>query len=268
MEDNLSCALGQQSAPARPYRIQCAEIWGGIRNADQDVCSAGINASLYSSSSDGDKGGDIYYLSVCESDRITRIVVADVMGHGEAVSEMSQFIYNALKSHMNDPSGDRVLSEVNQLATSRGMSAMTTAAVIAFFSGENNLYFAYAGHHPVLVKRRQGGRWFEAAVKGAANARTSDWTDVPLALMADAVFTQESMPLDTGDRLFLYTDGLTEAPDRAGNPFGATRLTAVLEEHGGTPLSQLRTAVIENVREHTGGNLTHDDVTLLAIEVR
>ena len=67
------------------HRLQCAEIWGGIRNQDTDVCSAGITASLFSGACDGGKGGDIYYLSVCNSDMLTRIAIADVIGHGRAV---------------------------------------------------------------------------------------------------------------------------------------------------------------------------------------
>ena len=122
------------------YRIKCAEIWGGIQNQEQDVCSAGIVASLYSSASDGGKGGDIYYLSVCESDLLTRIAIADVRGHGQAVSEVSQFIFDTLKRYMNDTAEEEVLADVNRLAVSKGLEAMTTAAVISFYRKDNNLH--------------------------------------------------------------------------------------------------------------------------------
>jgi hypothetical protein len=45
------------------YHLSCGEIWGGIRNCDDDISSAGLTASLFSLASDGGKGGDIYYLS-------------------------------------------------------------------------------------------------------------------------------------------------------------------------------------------------------------
>ena len=82
------------------YRIQCAEIWGGIRNLEQDVCTSSLVASLYSASCEGGKGGDIYYFGVCKGDTITRLAIADVTGHGAAVSEISQYVYDALKAHM------------------------------------------------------------------------------------------------------------------------------------------------------------------------
>jgi serine phosphatase RsbU (regulator of sigma subunit) len=45
-------------------------------------------------------GGDIYYFGVCKGDTITRLAIADVTGHGEAVSEISQYVYDSLKAHM------------------------------------------------------------------------------------------------------------------------------------------------------------------------
>ena len=55
-------------------RLKCAEIWGGIKNTDLDVCSSGVTVSLYSSACDGGRGGDVYYFSVCGADRVTRLV--------------------------------------------------------------------------------------------------------------------------------------------------------------------------------------------------
>ncbi len=63
-----------------PNQIRCAEIWGGNGNADLDVCTNGINASVYSLACGSERGGDVYYLSVCTHDMITRMVVADVRG--------------------------------------------------------------------------------------------------------------------------------------------------------------------------------------------
>jgi hypothetical protein len=96
------------------YHLSCGEIWGGIRNCDDDIVSAGLTASPCSFASDGGKGGDIYYLSTCESKMLTRLILADVVGHGESVSNISKIIYKAIKSHMNDEKGDRLLLELNQ----------------------------------------------------------------------------------------------------------------------------------------------------------
>ena len=81
-------------------RLECKEIWGGIRNRDIEISAGKVIGSIYSESSEGGMGGDIYYFGVCKGDAITRLAIADVTGHGEAVSEISRFVYDSLKAHM------------------------------------------------------------------------------------------------------------------------------------------------------------------------
>ena len=81
-------------------RLECKEIWGGIRNRDIEISAGKVIGSIYSESSAGGMGGDIYYFGVCKGDAITRLAIADVTGHGEAVSEISRFVYDSLKAHM------------------------------------------------------------------------------------------------------------------------------------------------------------------------
>jgi sigma-B regulation protein RsbU (phosphoserine phosphatase) len=59
--------FAEQTALSNPYRIRCSEIWGGIRVVDTDVCTRGINASIFSIACGDVMGGDIYYFSVCSA---------------------------------------------------------------------------------------------------------------------------------------------------------------------------------------------------------
>ena len=81
-------------------RLECKEIWGGIRNRDVEISAGKVIGSIYSTSSEGVMGGDIYFFGVCKGDTITRLAIADVTGHGEAVSEISRYVYDSLKAHM------------------------------------------------------------------------------------------------------------------------------------------------------------------------
>jgi len=81
-------------------RLECKELWGGIHNRDIEVSAGKVIGSIYSASSEGGKGGDIYYFGVCKGDTISRLAIADVTGHGEAVSEIGQYVYDSLKAHM------------------------------------------------------------------------------------------------------------------------------------------------------------------------
>jgi hypothetical protein len=80
-------------------RLECKGIWGGIRNCDIEVSARKVSGSIYSEACEGGKGGDSYYFGVCRGDIITRLAIADVTGHGEAFSEVSQYVYDALKTH-------------------------------------------------------------------------------------------------------------------------------------------------------------------------
>jgi sigma-B regulation protein RsbU (phosphoserine phosphatase) len=247
----------------QPYRIACSEIWGGICNVDVDACTSALTASIYSHSCHGGKGGDIYYLSVCDTDRLTRIAVADVVGHGHPVSLVSEWVYDALAARMNNPAGDDLLEDLNRRVIERGLDAMTTAAILSFYRDDSNLYVSYAGHPPLLMRRRGESRWHVAGSTPQASE-----PNLPLGVQEDMGFSQDLFPVGSGDRLLAYTDGLIEAPDAQRDMFGQRRLLEVLEQAGDGGPADLKRHVLEALRRHSGGPLAHDDVTLLAIEIR
>ena len=77
---------------------------------------------MYAGASDGVRGGDIYYFSVCESGTITRIALADVVGHGNDVSEMSQWMYHALATSAIaawEPSKMTIESSISSISTEK-----------------------------------------------------------------------------------------------------------------------------------------------------
>lgn len=246
------------------HQLHCSEVWGGIHNEDIDAQSAALATSLYSAACDGGKGGDIYYYSVCQMDKLTRIAVADVVGHGEKVSTVSQWIYEGLRKRMNGGEGCELLSELNLLACERGLEALTTASVASFYKPLSKLCFSYAGHPPLLFRQRATGCWrplqLEPHRDGPAN--------LPLGITAEARYEQRTVAIEGGDRLLFFTDGVLETPGRDGDLFGEERLLWLLESHGEQDLHEIKEVILDALREFSGGPLRHDDVTLLAVEVR
>ena len=80
--------------------MECKEVLGGIQNKDIEVSAGKVTASIYSAACCGGRGGDIYYFGVCRGDIISRLAVADVTGHGQAVSIISRHIYDTLTAYM------------------------------------------------------------------------------------------------------------------------------------------------------------------------
>lgn len=246
------------------HEMHCAEIWGGIKNQDVDTCSAGLRASLYSSSADGGKGGDVYYVSVCSYGLLTRIAIADVIGHGEAVSDVGHWLYEAVESKVDSLEGHEVLDSLNQYACQRGLEALSTAAVVGVYRSESIAYYAYAGHQPVMICRAGSGAWEELTLPPHDDTPTN----LPLGVTRSTRYEQATLPVAPGDRLVLYTDGVIEAPNGRGQRFGKKRLREALANASELPLPELKAGVLDAVRSHTGNGLTHDDVTFMAIEVQ
>jgi sigma-B regulation protein RsbU (phosphoserine phosphatase) len=91
--------------------------------------------------------------------------------------------------------------------------------------------------------------------------------NIPLAVASDTLYGQFAIPLAPGDRLFVYTDGITEAPSVEDDFFGYARLKDVLDANTKTPLSELKSAVLRALHQHAKKGLTHDDVTMIALEI-
>jgi phosphoserine phosphatase RsbU/P len=245
------------------HKLQCSQVWGGVRDEDVDACSSSLDVSLVSMACEGGKGGDIYFFSVCDGDLLTRVALADVVGHGTQVSGISEWLFDAMRRQMNTLDGNQILTDLNCIAVERGLAAMTTAAVAAFYRADSQFYFSYAGHHPALILRSEESRWRAADID-----RRQDLSNLPLGVLADAAYEQGELPLSRGDRIVMYTDGLIEAPNARGELFGIDRLCELLDRHAREELVEIKRAVVDAVRAHTGGSLSHDDVTLLIAEAR
>ncbi len=242
-------------------RLSCAEIWGGIKDTELDVCSSGLTVSLYSSSADGGKGGDIYCFSVCGADRVTRLLLADVMGHGSRVSEVSQWIYEEMAARLDDPDLPAMLSELNGRLEDRGFRNITTATVLSYYVDLKDLYFCSAGHFPVLA-RGVGDGWQELTLPASDGL-----ADLPLGVSADTRYQMSNSVFANGARLLVFSDGVIEAPNTAGDMFGEERLRATLADARDAEPAQLRAQILDALRAWTGGPLDHDDVTLIAMEL-
>ncbi|NIQ01089.1 MAG: SpoIIE family protein phosphatase, partial [Nitrospinaceae bacterium] len=155
------------------HALQCSEIWGGNQEIDADVWTRSLHASVYSRSVEGGKGGDIYYFSLCANDRLTRLALADVTGHGKVVSDISQWIYEALSHQMNTRESSAVLQELNRRVkpseSTSEYNSVTTATVVTVNRMDSTIRFAYAGHPPMLVKRQGKKEWTEVGLKSPSH---------------------------------------------------------------------------------------------------
>lgn len=194
------------------------------------------------------------------------IYLLDVSGHGVAAALLSFTLNHVLSATVEGallagPTAGRpavvppaeVAGRLNrQFPMDRSRQYFTLVyGVLDTRSGA--LDYVVAGHPPPVLLPRRGR---PALLPGG---------DVPVGMIDGATFTGQRLALRPGDRLYLYTDGVFEARNAAGEDFGAERLLAAIERHRDLPLRAGLEAVVASVREWAGGGVG-DDVSLLAVE--
>jgi len=254
------------SVAHEPPAFYCAEIWGGNRPMDGPIHVPGARGWVYSHPSEGGRGGDIHYVSLCNSGLISRFCLADVAGHGETVARVSDEIHGLLRRYMNTLDQRRVLTDLNRRLEGTEQGTMTTAAVVTYFPPAHTLSVSYAGHPPGWLYRRAESQWSRLAPKAPVGGGSA-LRDVPLAIFAQTSFSRRKERVHTGDRVLVVTDGVLEAPAPDGDLFGDARLEHVLGEHAGDGVEALARAIVAAVIAHTHDeHLPHDDATLLLLE--
>src|SRR5260370_10863250 len=200
--DNLR--LGTDQKPA--YRVACTEVWGGNNIADDLVEVPGLMGWRHSKPLEpATAGGDVYYVSVCDKGLLSRVVLADVEGHGEPVGAVAVTLRKLLRKYMNTVDQSALMREINEAFGNEndGSVQYATAAVLGYYCKTGELVFANAGHPPAL--------WYHASQK------TWDWlhertphaveavAGVPLGLIPGTDYEQTALRLAAADLLILST---------------------------------------------------------------
>jgi serine phosphatase RsbU (regulator of sigma subunit) len=187
------------------------------------------------------------------------IVLADVSGKGVPAAMLAAVVQGAVRSSAWAGSGHRHVEatrQLNRLLCERASGERYASLFWAYFAPESNtLRYVNAGHLPPLV--------FPAAHPGAAHRLTSGGP--VLGLLPGARFEQGEHAFEPGDTLVLYSDGIVEAENAAGEEFGEERIRHVVAAHRESDPETIRNAVLAACASFTGNAAAADDRTLLVI---
>ena len=203
-----------------------------------------------------DVGGDLYnYLELDPTH--TMVVIADVSGKGiPAAILMAVILTHIRQSARIGVSPGEILKSVNDTFSEKNPKLMFVTAFVGIYDSEAGTFtYANAGHNPpYLIKERP-----EPLDKSEG---------VPLGLFRGEEFEEAVVKMDEGDFLFLYTDGVNEATNGAGEFYGTKRLEKVLSESSHTGAGQIVEAVRGSLREFANGAEQNDDMTILVLEAK
>jgi len=203
-------------------------------------------------------GGDFYDLFMVDEEHLA-IVVADVSGKGVPAALFMVIGKTLIKDHTGFHSdlGD-VFTEVNDILCASNSEEMFITAfegVLNIKTGE--FRYVNAGHETPFICKKDG-TYEPFPVKAG----------FVLAGIEGMRYHGGSLMLSPGDRLFQYTDGVTEATDRENRLYGMERLTATLAENSDKAPMELLAAVKADVDGFVAGAPQFDDITMLCLHYR
>lgn len=250
------------------HAMQCMEVWGGNGESENGVAMPGLDAWVLAKPSGGDaEGGDIHYVSSCGTGRITRMMIADVSGHGVGVSKIAGTLRNLMRRYVNYVDQREFFKRLNTefgLASNAGMFA--TAIVMTYWAPTDCLVLSNAGHPAPIAFASRRNAWF--ALKGHVNHRKEDDlepSNLPLGVIDESSYEQIAVRVRVGDMVVVYTDSLVEARLPDGSMLGEAGLLDILRTLDTSKPAQLARALFEAVMARTGGRALEDDATIMVL---
>ncbi len=208
-------------------------------------------------------GGDYYDFLELRPGRLA-LVLADIAGKGVSGALLMANLQANLRSQYALAIDDlpRLLVSVNRLFfRNTDDSSYATLFFADYDSASRKLRYANCGHLPPLLLR--AGRH---APGQAAEAPRAEWlssTCTVMGMFADWRCEIAETRMEPGDILVLYTDGITEAADAAGEEFGESRLLETVARHARLPVQALLQAIVGEVRQFSNRVEMQDDITLV-----
>lgn len=258
------------TTPADAHRMQCLEVWGGNTVADSAVAMAGLDAWVFSRPYGGaEGGGDVHYVSSCATGNVTRMLVADVMGHGDTVAAAALELRQLMRSHADFLDQTRFVAELNaRLGGWSHDGRFATALATTYYAPTRVLTVSSAGHPPALWYRAASEEWHYLDAPREEIGGDTNLHDTPLGVLEGAAYSQFEVRLRPGDRIVVYTDSLPESKTPDGRLLGQEGLLSLARcTEIGDPSTFVR-RFLETITGLHEGNLEQDDVTILMVEVR
>ena len=245
--------------------MACAEIASGNDRSASLFALPGLTAWVNSvPAGPGDAGGDVHYVSLCPSCLVARIALADVSGHGEAVAALGATLRELMQRHLRALAQAGFMRDLNE-AVREGLDDVHYATMVAvgWHTRRRLLVMTNAGHPPPLWYRagHQEWRWLETRVR----TRRERPAGVPLGLLADIDYGRTVVKPHPGDLVLLYSDGVSEATNPAGDELGRDGLLALVRGLDLSSAEALGTGLTSALQQFRGGEAPSDDQTIIVL---
>jgi len=201
-------------------------------------------------------GGDYYDMTQVNA-HCWSAVVADVSGKGVSSALLASLLQGALITGTESTEAmSHRMERLNRFLIDRTGGEKYATVFYSLLDRNGRLFYVNAAHCPPLIVRADGER-LELDANG-----------MPVGLVETAVFPVLTQQLAPGDKIVIYTDGVTEAQNIEGQFFGKRRLREVVEAQAKDTCAKIHDAIQAGVAAFTEGAAQSDDITVLVVEFR
>jgi phosphoserine phosphatase RsbU/P len=194
------------------------------------------------------------YCDVFESKAGLVFLLGDVSGKGIAASMLMSHLHATFRSLADaELPLDKMVGVANRIFAESTMAGQFATLVVGRAAHDGSVELVSAGHLPLLHLC-------------AGETKSQGATGVPLGMFPTTNFPIFSFSVQAGDSLFIYTDGLSEARNAAGEEYGLHRVRSVADRHRIKSPAELISNCLSDLHTFTAGAKPADDLTLLALQ--
>jgi serine phosphatase RsbU (regulator of sigma subunit) len=249
----------QNSVQDEPHEWLCNKVHGGTQLSAEPFQVPGMRGQLLSIPYLGsESSGDIHYITVCKLGTYTKFLILDVSGHGPEAGALADKLYAELHRLIDDSDNEQVLASINHLMLEmKLLGKFATAFLATYNSWFRSWTFTCAGHHPMLICKQ--GVWQPMTLDPSVK-------NIPIGVLGEIQFKQQTIWLDHGDRLLLFSDSLTEIKMSNGKLLGEEGLIRLLSRSNHLSINQQFTQLLNQLSQLNQGQPFNDDLTCFLLD--
>jgi len=197
-------------------------------------------------------GGDFFDYFNLAGDQFA-FTLGDVAGKGPPAALLTAMIQGAFAAQVTSTDSPAALmAHINRTLIRRAIQSRFVTVMYGVLAPDGRLTYSNAGHNPPMLFGKSGVRRLETG-------------GLILGLFPHATYEEETLQLEGGDTLVVFSDGVTEALNAAGDEFGEERLLPCIEAHRGSTPEVLLDRILATVRTFAASAVQNDDVTALVL---
>ncbi|MEM9262429.1 MAG: SpoIIE family protein phosphatase, partial [Pseudomonadota bacterium] len=181
--------------------LTCSEVWGSNKATETVLVLPGLEGWITAQPHEGEAaGGDVHYVSSCGTGRITRVLLADVSGHGSIVADVSENLRLLMQRYLNHVDPNKLAQRLNEQWSKQFAETgrFATAILLTYWAPTGGFSVCSAGHPMPLLYRAERKRWVAIDEPDDTQKAGAGIANLPLGVVEDSGYLGRQLNLRPG----------------------------------------------------------------------